>query len=658
MNAPTKADKIEVDKTKADRLAEFTKVWETIGLQDQTIDVKLTHTMRPKTKLMEADARRSLPRLPRLVGPRAGAEAPEAMPELDFKHTIGEGGMGLVSLANQVPMGRDVAVKGLRDEARSQEMRMALLREGWTTGLLEHPNIIPVYTLGRDADDEPLIVMKRIEGVSWSELLRDPSKAPRDFDSDDPLDWHIDILAQVCNAVHYAHSKGIIHRDLKPENVMIGEFGEVYVLDWGIAVRLDEDPRGRLPSVAEVTSPAGTPAYMAPEMVTGDGRQLSKRTDVYLLGAILHEILTGHPPHRGDTLQAMLFEAFCSQPHDYDVSVPQPLVDICHRAMAADPAERFESAEAFRHALVDFTRHREALALADEAAQRLAILRDMLSEDARGDSADAAQVPGEAQIYKLFGECRFGFEQALRVERDNPAAKHGLQAVLETMAERELSRGAYQAASLLIADFPEPRPDFDRRLEALGEELENREQEFEHLQKIKREVDPEVGRTSRSVFAAVLGVVFCGLGVLIDTSWRFWDMPITHELLVAHGVFLVVMLVVALRFGRRWLFQNSANRRMMLGLLMMLIGSACYRTIIWIADLPLMPAIAGEVMYYGMGAAILGFAQDRRIAWSGLPYFPAGFLGALFPNYVMLIFAVTNLVALWVLAWALWPRRC
>lgn len=650
MNAPTKVDRTDADKTKADKLAEFTKVWETIGLQDQTIDVKRTQTMRPEAKVLSSDQRYSLPRLPRLLGEHAR----DAMPELRFKQKIGEGGMGLVSLADQVPMGRDVAVKGLRDEARSHEMRMALLREGWTTGLLEHPNIIPVYTLGRDEDDEPLIVMKRIEGVSWHELLRDPSRAPRDFDSDDPLDWHIDILAQVCNAVHYAHSKGIIHRDLKPENVMIGEFGEVYVLDWGIAVRLDEDPQGRLPSVAQVTSPAGTPAYMAPEMVTGDGRNLSERTDIYLLGAILHEILTGRPPHRGESLQEMLFEAFCSQPQEYDDAVPQPLIDVCHQAMAADSAERFASAEEFRHALVDFKRHREALALATEADQRLRSLREMLAED---ESEDESESVSEAQIYKLFGECRFGFEQALRVEHDNPAATRGLQAVLETMAERELSRGAYQAASLLIADFPEPRPDFDRRLDQLGHELESREQEFENLQKIKREVDPEVGRTSRSIFAAVLGVFFCGLGVTIDLSWRLGGMPITHELLVVHGVFLVVVLIVALRVGRRWLFQNSANRRMMLGLLVMLAGSAWYRILMLIADLPVMPTLAGEVMYYGVGAAILGFAQDRRIAWSGLPYFPAGLLGALFPNYVMLIFAVTNLIALWVLAWALWPRE-
>jgi serine/threonine-protein kinase len=474
----------------ADQLAEFTKIWKTMGLADHTIDTKRTETMRPSTSILAEDQKRSLPSLPRLVGPRlGGAGGRDEMPEIRIKHKIGEGGMGLVSLANQVPMGRDVAVKGLRDQARNHEMRLALLREGWTTGLLEHPNIVPVYTLGRDDDDEPIIVMKRIEGVAWNELLRNPDKAPREFDSEDPLDWHIDILAQVCNAVHYAHSKGVIHRDLKPENVMIGEFGEIYVLDWGIAVGLEEDPEHRLPSVDQISSPAGTPAYMAPEMVTGQGGSLSVRTDVYLLGAILHEVLTGRPPHDGETLHEIMFEAFCSQPQEYDLSVPAPLVDICQRAMAADPSERFATAEAFRHALVDFKRHREALALADEASQRLSALQEMVEGGGEQDAGDSdardldigSERRSEAQIYKLFGECRFGFEQALRVEESNAMAAKGLQTALEMMAERELSRGAFQAASLLIADFPQPRPDFERRLDALGDHLETREQEFESL---------------------------------------------------------------------------------------------------------------------------------------------------------------------------------
>jgi serine/threonine-protein kinase len=636
--------------TQADQRAEFAKTWEAMGLDDRTVDTKNTETMRPSQSIQARAQTQSLHDLPRLLGDQAR----DAKPEIRIKHKIGEGGMGLVSLAHQLPMGRDVAVKGLRNQRRNHQMRLSLLAEGWTTGLLEHPNIVPVYTVGRDADGEPIIIMKRIEGVAWDELLRNPGKAPREFDSDDPLDWHIDILSQVCNAVHYAHSKGIIHRDLKPENVMIGEFGEVYVLDWGIAVGLNRDPSHRLPSIDQASAPAGTPPYMAPEMVNAEGQNLSTRTDVYLLGAILHEILTGQPPHTGETLQTIMFEAFCSHPKDYDESVPGRLADICRRAMAADPGQRFVSAEAFRHALVGFKRHREALVLADEAHDRLDSLRDVLGDGPGDDNRDQGR--SEAMIYKLFGECRFGFEQALRVEPDNDMATSGFQSALEMMAERELSRGAFQAASLLLADFPHPRPGFERRLDELGERLKTRQDEFESLQKIKHEVDPEIGRTSRSIFAMALGVVFCGLGLLIHFGYHLWGMPISYELIFGHAVFLVVLIGAAFKFGRAWLFQNSANRRIMVGLWVMLVGASFYRGIVWIAELPLLPAIAGEVLYYGVGGSILGVAQDRRIIAAAAPYFAAGIMGAIWPEYVMLIFAITNLVALWILAWMLWPR--
>ncbi len=639
MNAPT-----ELDKT-----AEFTRVWKTLGVEDRSVEVDQTVTMRPPTEALEVDRQRSLPRLPALLEESGRT----TLPEIRFKNVLGEGGMGLVSLATQVPLGRDVAVKGLRESMRSDEMRLALLREGWTTGVLEHPNIVPVYTLGRDGDDEPLIVMKRIEGVNWLELMRDPSKAPREFDSSRPLDWHIDILAQVCNAVHYAHSKAIIHRDLKPENVMIGEFGEVYVLDWGIAVTLADDPEGRLPSASAVTSPAGTPAYMAPEMVDGDGSKLSTRTDVYLLGALLHEILVGRPPHSGETLYEIMFEAYRSQPHDYDDSVPAPLADICHKAMAADPDDRFESAEVFRQALIDYKRHSEALRLAEEAQQRLAQLRRMLASD--------EDTSNEAQIYKLFGECRFGYEQALRVEPDTELAREGLQDVLETMAARELDRGAYQAASLIIADFPQPRPAFDRRLAELEEQLESREQEFEDLQKIKHEVDPNVGRASRSRLVLILGIVWAFVATAVALAVDIGNVEMTHPRSIFHEAAILLLLLVALYIARREVLQNAANRRMMHSLAALFAGGIIFRVVGWMIDIEVLEVLTLELVYFGIGGTILALTLDRRILWGAIPYLVSAPLTAMFPDQLIYIFAATNFIAMTLLAWRLWPRalrRC
>ena len=630
----------------AAQIEDLAHQWETMGIEDQTLEVERTMTMRPPTRLLDMDRGPRDSQLPRLVGDNLRG----TMPELEFKGKLGEGGMGLVHLADQVPLGRDVAVKALKPTARKDETRLALLREGWTTGLLEHPNIVPVYTLGRDGDDEPIIVMKRIGGVSWLELLRDPSKAPREFDSEKPLDWHIDILAQVCNAVHYAHSKGIIHRDLKPENVMIGEFGEVYVLDWGIAVSLTAEPDGRLPSVADISSPAGTPAYMAPEMVRGEGDELSVRTDVYLLGALLHEILTGRPPHGGETLYQIMFAAFNSQPHDYDETVPGPLADICHRAMAADPAERYESVEQLRQALVDYKRHREALDLSEQAEKRLAVLQEMLDDSGSGPDS-------EAEIYKIFGECRFGFEQALRVEPSNETARDGQQSVLELMAHRELERGAYQAASLLIADFPEPAPDFERRLEELGRRLDSREQEFEVLRKIQREADPEVGRSSRSILMLALGLIWGATSMGAGLGVDIFEVDVTHEMVMGHAIFLNGVVGAASYAGRRWLFQNELNRRIMYSLLAFFAGSIVFRTIIWLTQIEPFSGLALEFFYYGMCGSIIALTLDRRILWGAVPYIFIGPVVAIFPEFLLYIFGVTNVVAMSLLAWAWWPRR-
>src|SRR5689334_21645835 len=126
--------------------------------------------------------------------------------------------------------------------------------------------------------------------------MRDGNAARERYGADDLLEYNLSILVQLCSAVSLAHERGVLHRDLKPENVMIGRFGEVYLVDWGIAVSLTADLQGRLPLAAEQNEIAGTPCYMAPEMLGALGK-LSERTDVYLLGAILHENLSGEPPH-------------------------------------------------------------------------------------------------------------------------------------------------------------------------------------------------------------------------------------------------------------------------------------------------------------------------------------------------------------------------
>ncbi|MCZ7681391.1 MAG: protein kinase [Sandaracinaceae bacterium] len=159
---------------------------------------------------------------------------------LALRGTLGEGGMGIVRLATQRSLGRDVAVKTVKGSQAAERATGALLREACVMGLLEHPNVVPVYDLVVGDAGEPAIVMRKIEGSSWASVMHDPAALRARFDAEDALEWNLRVLAQVCNVVDFAHSRGILHRDLKPENVMLGEFGEVYVVDWGLAVALRE----------------------------------------------------------------------------------------------------------------------------------------------------------------------------------------------------------------------------------------------------------------------------------------------------------------------------------------------------------------------------------------------------------------------------------
>jgi hypothetical protein len=192
-------------------------------------------------------------RIPSIVPPpddRAGRDAIALLGELHRGgarlrtiETIGQGGMGVVRLAEQVALGRRVAVKTLRPDRKSDQAAIDLLREAWVTGAVDHPNVVPVHDIGLDEDGSPVIVLKRIDGHSWAELMHDADRVRERFRVDDLLTWNLEILIQVLFALRFAHSRGIVHRDLKPDNVMIGDFGEVYLLDWGIALSLRDDPR-------------------------------------------------------------------------------------------------------------------------------------------------------------------------------------------------------------------------------------------------------------------------------------------------------------------------------------------------------------------------------------------------------------------------------
>jgi len=422
-----------------------------------------------------------------------------SLPGFIVRETLGEGGMGVVRVADQSTLGRQVAIKTVRTSlANDEEASNRLLREAWLTGRVEHPNVVPIYDLGVDEAGRPHIVMRKVEGTSWDALLRDPEAVRRRHGATDPLEWHLRVLVQVTQAVSRAHAKRIVHRDIKPENVMIGEFGEVYLLDWGIAVSLEPDPERRLPLAADATEAAGTPCYMAPEMLGSPTPRIDERTDVYLLGATLYEIVVGRPPHEGNTFATMVSSILYSNPLFPD-DCPRELAAVCARAMRRLHAERYPSVAELRSAILDFLTHRGSSALADEAAHKRAQLTSLLAGPV---DADARQ-----EAYNLFGAARFGYLEALRAWPDNADARAGLELVCAQMIDFELASGSAEAAHAVLAEMSSPAPALRARVEQALRARESEKARLAKLAHLEAEFDPSVGRRTRLLLTSILAVV-------------------------------------------------------------------------------------------------------------------------------------------------------
>ncbi len=335
---------------------------------------------------------------------------------------IGKGGFGEVFRAHQEDLEREVALKKLRPDHSTPLDRAAFLAEAVVTGRLEHPNIVPIYTLDRTGDGAMALAMKLVEGKSWKQLLPEHG-----------LVHHLNILDQVCNAVAFAHSRDIVHADLKPTNVMVGAFGEVTVLDWGNAVSLSDAGPARIRRNTSVRMPCGTPAYMAPELALGKGERIGPWTDVYLLGGILHHLLTGMPPHMGGSLIEVVTRAAQGAQVQLPANVPEELAMLCRSALQRVPADRPASVLEFQARLRAFLRHRESHEIVGAARATLAACRER-----------AGQARSEAdrnQLYYDFAEAVAGFKQAAKLWPENPEALQGSVEAHRAYAESALALG-------------------------------------------------------------------------------------------------------------------------------------------------------------------------------------------------------------------------
>ncbi len=549
--------------------------------------------------------------LPRLCGASGTAEVVILEP-------IARGGMGVVELAEQRALRREVAVKRVRPDRMTPSAVRALLDEARLTGSLEHPNIIPVHTLGLDERGEPMLVMKRVEGHSWKDLIRDPQHVGWGKYSQDRLGRHLEILIQVCNAVSYAHSRGVVHCDLKTENVMLGAYGEIYVLDWGIALRLGS-PRQR--------AVAGTPAFMAPEMVAEDG-QINERTDVFLLGGMLHEALTGTHRHAGSRSREVLQAALRCDPPVYGAEVPAELAQLCRRATARDPADRPESAQAFQAALFEFQRHRGSLRLSDAAE---AVLAQMIAVLEGAPARPTGTVEAEARrstVRRLAAEAAFGFRQALGQWPENPGAREGLRRCLLRTAEFELAERKAVAVGQILDELGEAPDELRARLQALLGELEAEGRASAELSQLRHESSAEVAIGTRSVlmFAVhtLIGAFWVGMAHI--------DLTLSHLGIIGFGLSLLFGLVLGFYLLRHSLLATQFNRRILYSLIGFCVFTVVHASLGIVRDVPVDHLAWGGFLGISLMFAVLAFTLTPTVGLLVPPTLLAAVFCAFYPE--------------------------
>lgn len=319
-------------------------------------------------------------RLPTLT---LGGNTLESLPQKSgkryrFLRTIGFGGMKSVLLVYDRELRRNVAMATMPDwRERQPAVVNRFIMEARITARLEHPNIVPVHDIGRDMNGTPYFTMKYLKGHTLASIIRKLKAGDPETVATHPLTKLLRIYLRICNAIAFAHSQGFIHLDLKPENIHVGEFGEVQVIDWGLAraINRPEDEgkikpqkknggSGRTTAITGMTRDGiakGTPGFMAPEQAAGKNREKDQRTDIYTLGCILYTILTFEKPLAGRKVKEVLratIKGNIRAPRELENPqwpIPIALEAICLKAMERFPENRYQSVYELRQDIIAFS---------------------------------------------------------------------------------------------------------------------------------------------------------------------------------------------------------------------------------------------------------------------------------------------------------------
>ncbi len=386
----------------------------------------------------------------------------------DRYHRVAErasGGMGSVYEVRDAPLARTIALKVHHDHLAGRREHVEMfLREARLTGQLDHPHVVPVHDIGVD-DGRLYFAMKLVEGRTLLDWVRSFGEG---FPARSELLDILDVIIKVCDALAFAHSRGVLHCDVKPANVMVGEFGQVYLMDWGVA-RLLEEERSR-PDEGDSDNVVGTPTHMSPEQARG--ARLDERSDVFAVGALLYHVLTGRPPFRGDSHVQVLAQAFlCRYPTIDEVRgegvVPAALGRIVAKAMAREPEGRHRTVGELRDELLRFVRGGESFeAMVCEAGETVV---------AEGDEGDTAFIIEEGSCEVLRG--------GERIRVMGPGEVFGEMAILSpgvrTATVRALERSVLRKVSeaILREELASMKPWMGALVRRLADRFREREEE-------------------------------------------------------------------------------------------------------------------------------------------------------------------------------------
>ena len=385
--------------------------------------------------------------------------------DLSFGKVLGVGGSGYVQLAWQHALEREVAVKRISGDWKTSTKIHSLIKEARLTGSLEHPNIIPIHLLGQGEDGEPLIVMKKVEGQSWFQLLQKDGPLFK-AEQGDLFIKHVRIFLQVCRALEYTHSRHVLHLDIKPNNVMIGNYGEVYLVDWGVGIH-----ESHLDTLSDYYI-AGTPSFMASEMVQGL-KKSSKKSDIALLGSTLHYLLMGEYRHQGNDVVSVLYNAGKSEPFSYPLEVHRELAHIINKACHKDMESRYQSVREFREAIEEYLEHRIAVTLFHDSFH---ILTNLEKDIFTASSTEQIDTFREQAL-----TCRLTLAHCLRVWPTYQEATRAVESLLKLCCTFEIQQQNLSVAETYYNDLACPDLDLYTQLNQARKQEEIQAQEHERL---------------------------------------------------------------------------------------------------------------------------------------------------------------------------------